>query len=105
MKQIFLHIAAWFLLACVMVNLASDVLFPVEQHGPVVVAIDAHNDSLPADGKEERAEWLKFARQQAPSNPCFRLVELLQPYLIDPLQLKRQFYPPVISPPPKKSVA
>lgn len=84
-----------------MSNMATSVLFPVEQADPRVVVIDAHNDSLPADGKEERAEWLKFARRQTLPNPCLKLEESVASHSFETNQLKRQFYPPVISPPPK----
>lgn len=87
-----------------MSNIVSNVLFPVEQADPRVVVIDAQNDSLPADGKEERAEWLKFAKQQIPLNLCPNWEDLAVSHFFETNHLKRQFYPPVISPPPKSVV-
>lgn len=101
MKRILLHTTAWVLLLCLAATNLAPLFSPAESRGFAKVVIDAHNDSLPADGKEEKTEWLKtFVRNTAPDQG-HRLVLPMQRYFEHPRRSKRQIFLPVILPPPK----
>ncbi len=101
MNSIFRHTTAWVLLLCLAATNLAPLFSLVESKGFDKVVIDVHNDSLPAEGKEEKTEWLKtFVRHIVP-NPCFNLEMLTQHYFEYPRRAKRQIFLPVILPPPK----
>ncbi len=81
------------------VNIAP-LLFPAENRSQACVVIDAHNDSLPADGKEEKTESFKFAKSVF-FVPNIKSETLPMRFCEHPLRSKRQVFLPIILPPPK----
>jgi hypothetical protein len=79
---------------------AAPLFFPLKTKGQPRVEIDAHNDSLPAGGKEERTESFKFAQRDCCVPPI--LFDLLSEHFWEhPRLSKRMIFLPVIIPPPK----
>ena len=89
------------LLVCCLSAANTVPLFLPKQHQKLArTVIDAHNDSLPADGKEEKTESLKFARSIFVEPIA---TEIVQPkrFCEMPRRSKMKIFLPVILPPPK----
>lgn len=100
MKYLLPYSAAWLLVLCLMAVNAAPLVFPAENEGYVCAQVDAHNDSCPTDGKEEKSETLKFARHIAVAPP-FKLETLMLSFWEQPRQTVCDIYLPIILPPPK----
>lgn len=102
MKFLHSYPAIWLFLFCLMAVNAAPLVFPAEIERRACVKIDAHNDSCPADGKEEKTESLKFARHIAATHHL-RLEAISLHFIEQPHQKVRDIYLPIILPPPKVS--
>lgn len=102
MKRFIPYSAAWLLVLCLMAVNTTPLVFPTDIGSWVCVKIDVHNDSYPADGKEEKNETLKFARHLVAIDHLW-FIEVSLHFIEQPHQKVRDIYLPIILPPPKVS--
>lgn len=100
MLRILQHTIAGLLIACMVTANMAPLVCPAKPTGLVCLKIDAHDDSLPAEGKEEKTESFKFARTVF-SIPRLKVEIPSKRFLEHPRRSKRQVYLPIILPPPK----
>ena len=103
MRGIFRHTILLLSLACVSAANLSPLVWPEATARPCPVVIDAHNDSLPTESKEEKTEW--FKNIAAPVNPIPSMETGFdaKQYCGQPQFAIKQVFLPTILPPPKQA--
>ncbi len=101
MRTILRHTCFFVLLTCVSAANLRPLVWPDAMAKPKSVVIDVHNDSLPAEGKEEKTEWFKnIAAPDIPIPSSENGFDARQ-YCGQPQFSRKQVFLPVILPPPK----
>jgi hypothetical protein len=101
MKNALLHTAYWLILACVSAANLRPLVWPDAMAKPQPVVIDAQNDSLPAEGKEQKTEWFKNIAAPAIPIASFEKGFDARQYCGQPQFSRKQVFLPVLLPPPK----
>ncbi len=103
MKRIVHHTVFWLSLCCLSAANLKPLVYPDAMAVPQQVVIDAHNDSLPTESKEEKTEWFKniAAPLVQPTTAEARLdARQYMGYLHVAI---KQVFLPIILPPPKQA--